>query len=89
MCMQRKSFKNLELEIPSEEEILKVMNQPLEEGFKYLVNKDVTKAQVEAFIQAYHQYYDRYEVHHLKEYAGISEMLQLLHNKRKTLCGIQ
>ena len=43
----------------------------------------MTKAQVEAFIQAYHQYYDRYEVHHLKEYAGISEMLQLLHNKKK------
>ena len=81
----QEAFKNLELEIPSEDEILKVMNQPLEEGFKYLVNKDVTKAQVEAFIQAYHQYYDRYEVHHLKEYAGISEMLQLLHNKKKKL----
>ena len=83
MYATQEAFKNLELEIPSEEEILKVMNQPLEEGFKYLVNKDVTKAQVEAFIQAYHQYYDRYEVHHLKEYAGISEMLQLLHNKKK------
>ncbi|OHO68299.1 HAD family hydrolase [Staphylococcus sp. HMSC036D05] len=81
----QEAFKNLELEIPSEEEIIKVMNQPLEEGFKYLVNKDVTKAQVETFIQAYHQYYDRYEVHHLKEYAGISEMLQLLHNKKKKL----
>lgn len=47
----QEAFKNLELEIPSEDEILKVMNQPLEEGFKYLVNKDVTKAQVEAFIK--------------------------------------
>ena len=65
------------------------MNQPLEEGFKYLVNKDVTKAQVEAFIQAYHQYYDRYEVHHLKRICRHQRNVQLLHNKKKTLCGIQ
>ncbi|MEJ7267217.1 HAD hydrolase-like protein, partial [Staphylococcus epidermidis] len=40
---------------------------------------------VELFLRAYHKYYGQYEIHNIKEFAGISEMLQLLHNKKKNI----
>lgn len=81
----KKAFQELDLQIPNEKDILSTMSQPLEESFNMLTSIDAEKDQIERYIKTYHQYYNQYEIHHIKEFAGITEMLQLLHNKKKKL----
>ena len=79
------AFKELNLKNPGKEEILSAQSQPLEEGLRSLTSIGIDEEKVELFIRAYHKYYSQYEIHNIKEFAGISEMLQLLHNKKKNI----
>lgn len=79
------AFKELNLNKPNEEDTLKAQSQTLEEGLRSLINNDIDEGKIELLIRAYHKYYSQYEIHNIKEFAGISEMLQLLHNKKKNI----
>ena len=54
-------------------------------NFKTLASHELSFYQIEKLIDEYHRCFSNDEIHQSKEYTGISEALQFLHNQKKKI----
>ncbi len=77
------AFKRLNLDEPTEQAILHTYHLNLYNNFKALASHELSFYQIEKLIDEYHRCFSNDEIHQSKEYTGISEALQFLHNQKK------
>ena len=79
------AFKRLNLDEPTEQAILHTYHLNLYNNFKALASHELSFYQIEKLIDEYHRCFSNDEIHQSKEYTGISEALQFLHNQKKKI----
>ncbi|MDU1578752.1 MAG: HAD hydrolase-like protein, partial [Staphylococcus epidermidis] len=79
------AFKRLNLDEPTEQAILHTYHLNLYNNFKTLASHELSFYQIEKLIDEYHRCFSNDEIHQSREYTGISEALQFLHNQKKKI----